>query len=250
MARRPGMGGKHNIHYALQDALEQEGCPVCRLAAAAVARYLDDLIYENVNEIELRETLRAAGGFCNEHSWQLERMHAAFGVSIVYRDVLNNMARRLRARPAGARLALFGGRDGRLRDRLAALASGAGTVGEWIADPHAACPACRVRLDREDVLLRALLEGLSDAELAARYARADGLCMVHLEQASALTTSALDASLGIIIEQALARIQTTLAELDEFVRKHDYRFRGEEIGAEGAAWLRAIAMVAGREGLR
>jgi hypothetical protein len=97
----------------LLDAFRHAGCPACRLAAAAVDHFLDDLIYEHVNEIELRDTLRAAGGFCNEHSWQLKHMRAAFGTSIIYRDVLNNIARRLRARQAGSTGAASAGAPGR-----------------------------------------------------------------------------------------------------------------------------------------
>ncbi len=39
-------------------------------------------------------------------------------------------------------------------------------------------------------------------------------------------------------------------ELGEFMRKHDYRFRAEEMGATSDSWIRAIAMVAGKMGVR
>jgi hypothetical protein len=257
VARRRQGPGKHSIHYELVEAMRREGCPACRLAATAVARYLDDLIYEHVNEIELRDTLRTAGGFCNEHSWQLKHMRAAFGTAIIYRDVLNNLGRRLRAHQQGTRLALYGtaGKaDGRLMERLASLAGGTPSpASNGTADPHVACPACRVRLDREVLVLRALLEGMADGEFAAEYRAAAGLCLVHVEQASTVAVGeggGLEAGMALVVEHALTRIAATLGELDEFVRKHDYRFRDETIGAEGTAWLHAIEMIAGKEGIR
>ncbi len=39
-------------------------------------------------------------------------------------------------------------------------------------------------------------------------------------------------------------------ELAEFIRKQDYRFRDEGLGAEGDAWIRAIAQVSGARHLR
>jgi hypothetical protein len=39
-------------------------------------------------------------------------------------------------------------------------------------------------------------------------------------------------------------------ELREFIRKHDYRFTGEGMGTEGTSWIRAIEMVAGKQGIR
>ena len=47
-----------------------------------------------------------------------------------------------------------------------------------------------------------------------------------------------------------ACLESLLAELSEFIRKHDYRFTGEGMGAEGTSWIRAVEMVAGKQGIR
>jgi hypothetical protein len=44
-------------------------------------------------------------------------------------------------------------------------------------------------------------------------------------------------------------MQSLLEELSEFIRKHGYRFTGESMGEEGTSWIRAIEMVAGRQGI-
>lgn len=43
----------------------------------------------------------------------------------------------------------------------------------------------------------------------------------------------------------LRRAEQLLAELKEFMRKSDYRFTGEPMGAEGDSWTRAVAWVTG-----
>ena len=40
-----------------------------------------------------------------------------------------------------------------------------------------------------------------------------------------------------------------LGELDEFIRKQDYRFREEPIGSERDSWIRAVALVSGQPGV-
>ena len=51
------------------DACQEPGCPVCRLEHKYIRGYLDTLFHENVNDIELRKTLRLSKGFCPEHGW-------------------------------------------------------------------------------------------------------------------------------------------------------------------------------------
>jgi hypothetical protein len=40
-----------------------------------------------------------------------------------------------------------------------------------------------------------------------------------------------------------------LADLDEFIRKRDHRFRREKYGEEGDVWLRAMNAIVGGAGM-
>ena len=53
--------GKHSIYYELRDALAGGDCPICQLALRVVERFLDYLIYENVNDPGIRENIRTDG---------------------------------------------------------------------------------------------------------------------------------------------------------------------------------------------
>ena len=49
---------------------------------------------------------------------------------------------------------------------------------------------------------------------------------------------------------ARERYAVLRAELDEFIRKNDYRFQSEGMGAEGDSWKRAVGLMTGRPGSR
>lgn len=245
---------KHSVYYDLLDACAKGGCPVCTLTLSAVARYLGAITYEHVNVPEFRDAIVAARGYCNIHSWQLREMRVALGVALMYRDVARNAAEEI-ARPSGVggRPDLFGTGDrGRMgvRDRLASL-TGRGMAAahdERVADPHRACPACLERERSELLYLDALLTHLGDGRIADAFRDAGGLCLVHLDQVAAATrdTAALERLLALQ-RKCLLRLHD---ELGEFIRKNDYRFQHEGMGAEGTSWIRAIEIVSGKPGIR
>src|SRR5438874_2101710 len=69
-------------------------CSVCRLTLESVDRLLHLLSLENVNDADTRQELRAAGGFCNRHSYMWSRLHDALGTAIIYEDLLRAASRR------------------------------------------------------------------------------------------------------------------------------------------------------------
>src|SRR5438067_7292585 len=94
---------KHTVYYELLDACKKGGCPLCTMALDTVARYLDILIYENVNDPQTRDAVVAARGYCNGHSWQLRATSgAAFGTALMYRDVLQHVAEEIGRQADGA----------------------------------------------------------------------------------------------------------------------------------------------------
>src|SRR5438132_10582066 len=97
---------KHTVYYELLDACKKGGCPICTMALDTVARYLDIVIYENVNDPQTRDAVVAARGYCNDHSWQLRAMTsgAALGAALMYRDVLQHVAEEIGRPSSGAKL--------------------------------------------------------------------------------------------------------------------------------------------------
>jgi len=213
---------RHAAEHDLLEALDQAGCPVCRLAGEAVDALLQSICYEQVNDLELREQLRAEGGFCPEHARRfLAQPNGPLATAIVYRDVLVNAARRLdRAGPPRQ----DGGRPRNgVRSLLAGLLGERGRSDRPAHDAPRPCVACRARSEAEERHLTTLCARVTDAAVAARYRAADGLCLLHLARA----LEADDPGAGILARAALAGLTGLVDELDVYIRKHDYRFRPE-----------------------
>ncbi len=216
----------------LIDALRQGACPLCVLVERAERKAVDLFLYDQVNDIAQREALRASRGLCQPHSAMLSRGRSALGVAIVSRDILRAMTAVLED-GAGEGL-------GWLRQRLG---GGAGAQIAARIEPQAGCPMCAERPRIEAPLLLGLLQNIADPGFAAVFDESGGLCRVHL--AAALRAADPEAARALAARQA-ALWRRLEAELDEFIRKHDYRFKTEEIAeAERDVWRRALHLSSG-----
>jgi hypothetical protein len=218
-------GPRDATAFEVREALVETGCAVCRLSLRTVARLIRSIAYEQINDIELRQQLRRAGGFCNSHAHQwLAESRSVLGTALIYRDVLNASLGELDAPlPAAGR--------GRLRGLLGGKAS-------------VRCPLCSAQAEAENRYLEALL-ALVAADGSVLEA-ADALCRRHTLAALRLGGTAAE----LVAQRAREVVTQMLAELDEVIRKEDYRFRQEErTEAERSVPGRAIAWAASTEGL-
>jgi hypothetical protein len=211
-ARKPR---RHAGEHDLIDALGLPGCPVCRLAGEAVDAFLASVCYEQVNDLDLRAELREVGGFCRPHAYRfLRQRHGQLASAIISRDVLATAARRIEQRGTARSRSARGGSllGGLLGSRPARRARDGEARG---------CPACRVLAEAEQRHLGTLRKRLADPAVQARYRSADGLCLPHLDRAFERD----DTAARFLAEVAVATLGTLVDELDEYIRKHDYRFR-------------------------
>jgi hypothetical protein len=201
-ARKPR---RHAGEHDLIEAFGQPGCPVCRLSTEAVDAYLTSVCYEQVNDLDLREQLRTAGGFCRAHAERfIKQRLGQLAAAIVYRDVLNTARKRIAAGKG------FGGRS-----KLAALFGG-----RVRPQTLPACPGCEAETEAEGRYLTALRNRLVDPAVRAKYLAGDGLCLPHIDQALQADDDGARALAGAAVEM----LGTIVGELDEYIKKHDYRF--------------------------
>ena len=219
------MAEKDVLYHELLDALQADGCAVCRLARLASDRYINALLYEGVVDVDLRQKLRDARGLCYDHAWRMvKRRGSVLGTAIVYRDVINTLTKGLES---PERRALWGGSD-TVAKRLAATAP---------------CPACHLEAEAARRTIKTLLKHIQEPAIAETYVVAGGLCLPHLT--AALTSANAAAAARLADWQAIAH-RRLRDELDELIRKHDYRFQGETItDREAVAARRAVAAVVG-----
>jgi len=99
----------------------------------------------------------------------------------------------------------------------------------------------------EDSALDALVRRLDLAEVRDRLSGASALCLRHF---LAALGQADDAAARRLVDAQLAAIAEVGRHLDEFIRKHDYRFSAEGITAgEARAWRRAVELLVGSDPL-
>jgi hypothetical protein len=206
-------------------ALEGEVCPACVLARETDGRLLGQLPEDDA---ELHPWL------CNLHAWQSLGLENGSAVDALLtlraRDVLGQLPERIPAIPGG---------EGRPDD-------GAGAPGDLVAELH----SCLVESKRTDVEIRwatSLAEVIQVPAVQAAFRRSPGLCLPHLIQALRCTDPT---GSKILARLEAERIAALVGELDEYIRKHDYRFREEPWGQEVTSPRRAVELMVGVEGLR
>lgn len=218
---------KHTVFYDLLDALRQtDRCPLCVVEAGCVTRFLEHLFHEGVNDPGAREALRRSGGFCPRHAHVLRNSGDALGVSILCQDQV--------------RLFLSSLDDARDAKRTSRRRTERG-------DRAADCPACRVQQECRQRHINALIDWIDDPDVQEALRAGNGCCFRHLP---AVLDAAKDpAALKLLLDVQRAAVGTLLRDLEEFQRKHDYRFSGERYGSESDSWSRAIRAIAGEPGL-
>jgi len=228
--------------YDLRDALAEAECAICRLRGKAADQYLESLLWESVNDPEVRHDIRQAHGFCHEHSWRLARHRASLGATIITNDVLRDVLRTMDEAQFQALPILSLRRTQEARDPKRPAAATADVVARLT--PQQPCPVCVEAEKMERIYLSSLIENLLGEEgLLATFQASEGLCLPHLRQAM---TQVRDET----VFKALVNAQRTIWErltdqLSEIIRKADYRFQHEARGEESGASLRAIAALVG-----
>lgn len=147
----------------LEDLLPSyhRGCGWCEIELTAEYRYLDGLSYENINDVGVRNTLRAARGLCNHHAWRfVDVARDSLGLAIIYHDIIRTLIGEMR------RLADGGDQLAPLRLLRRASQPLDLALGQTIRrlQPQASCPTCNAVM----------------VALAERGHLGRGLCRPHL----------------------------------------------------------------------
>ena len=227
-------------YFDLLEACAQPGCPACRLEQRYVEHYLDHLLYENVNDSDLRDILRLSLGFCHEHAWLAvnQRLGDALGFAIIYQDVFGAVLERLdKDVPPPTR------RWAGLFKRIPAEVGSMVYKAVFALTPQKPCPACQNRDEMLSMIVGSLVENLGKQEMVGALQVSDGLCISHLQMALKDVRDVVSCEKLIAIHRE--KLEALCADLAELIRKNDYRFMKEGFGPEGNSWLRAITFAVG-----
>jgi len=224
-------------------------CLLCYRTAKTTRRYLQAFLHESVCDVGMRERLVASRGFCREHGWALVQIESqqysdGMGTATVYEHMLSEVLVDLEVA-----LQCPAPRRWRWGQGVAAWWRGGvkNNLRRWLS-PVRECPLCEHVRTMSHIFASSLLTHLSHAKTAAEtraaYAQSAGLCLPHLRQALAQCRD--DETRRFLILTQQEKLRALRAELREYLRKHDYRFRHEPMGAESDSWKRAIAACVGK----
>lgn len=260
------MQGKNQTFYELKERFEEAGqkpdrqlCPLCQLTREGVMRYLGSLSYENVNDPQERDKLRAAGGFCNRHSWQWYSLKDALGTAIIYEDVARLFLQKLRqgdpfntpSRSSGGGLwtvlSSVGSKEP-ANDPNNRHEMGAPGIEKREELRLGHCPACEVELEVGERVVSEYVAGLNEESFRQSYAHSSGICLPHLAWSlEKMPDSARQFVLAVEAEK-WADTQKELGEVTEKLNFDHTRGR-RELGEERHAIYRAVWKAAGMEGM-
>ncbi len=227
---------------------------LCRLADRSVRRALRDIFAEFVNDPPLRLRLRKSRGFCAAHMPLLSGSGEALGIAILCHDLAGETLRRWsenglsgdgnKSEPS---ISFEESRESEGNPNTGAISFMSGlkrfisNIGRFsrgrksqVREP---CPLCNVFSESEKRYVAALAAGLHRVEIWETLQASGSLCIRHVENVAANSQKIIAVRL---IASESERLKSLRNELEEFIRKSDYRFQHETMGSENDSWRRAI----------
>lgn len=214
----------------LMATFPEVGCPVCQLVKRDVHQYLDSLLYEYVNKLDIRIAVRASRGFCSAHAWHMHEIRGrVVNISVLHHTALHEIGKIVKRHPPG-RLGLLARRrfvDSFLND----------------LDPEGPCLACETMLEAESSYIHIIADSLkNEPGFLGQYREWRGICLPHVRQLLKI----LDPSQYKPFMEVQAELWLKLQdELELFKQKNEVTYHGEPVGEEGDSWERASYYLTG-----
>jgi len=222
----------------IKRALQEKGCPICRICKERLSRSLFWFLSESYAEGSGVTKYVNDWGFCYEHTRLVAQMGPAWQKSAIYQLIIKSHLpeierllenlQRLRGNFFSKIIAKMGFRRMMVRLRT-----------------RGTCIFCETLSQTARYYSARLLDIMHDSEIRKSYESSEGLCMPHfvniLEQASIEYFP----QLLEIAEMQIKRLKELEDSFQEFFRKGDYRFSDEPKGEEQTTWIRAIRKLLG-----
>jgi hypothetical protein len=219
--------------FELEEALRQQGCAVCRLVERAGSSYLEYLLYDLVNDLDVQKEFRASLGFCAGHARGMLEKGDGLGVAILYRAAVKELLGLLSKTPDAPRS----------QGSLAKLLGRPNKADPAIPEPGDGCMVCNAEGEAERRYLQVLLDGARDGSLDDLVGGSGSVCVRHLSRASVVAEGRLP---SVLIDAAREVFEDLESDLGLYVQHSDYRFRDEPWGKERDSWKRVVAQMLGR----
>jgi hypothetical protein len=225
-----GMAGVDLFSYELVEAMQHQGCIMCRVVEVAELRYMATFVREGWQDPGASRRFLLGGGFCRHHAWLFHQIakNARTGVSIAH----------LYGRLLEEDLAV----SDEMERRLAR-----GPMRNLTAKLHRSVP-CLACVQMEGSLQRSqtfLVEALTTSRVAALFEKSDGLCWRHFVPTFEEAISTNKDVAELLLRDWRHRLRRVAHDLAEYDRKRDYRYAAERTPADQRSWAEAIRRYVG-----
>jgi hypothetical protein len=197
LSRKKTPPEKFTSYYNVLEACRQQGCPVCTLTEQSVRRHIDNLLYENVNDPDTRLALRSSRGMCAPHADVLLKAGDAFGISILYEDIIREV------------------QSSMAQQSVRAL------------NASRPCPVCQFKFSQENHYTKIFTDHVVQQELQDALKQSSGLCLVHLRMVCGHLPD--EETQRWLRTLHVEKLSTLRAQIREFIRKHEMQFSHEII---------------------
>ncbi len=235
----------------LQLALRQSGCPICYIRQQAGVRYISNLLWENVNDVETRERIIASLGYCPEHtlllaSVEVNRHGSAMGTSIIYEHLAQVVIHRLETWHPEKRTSQWRIFIQRILGWLN-IAPPRGSL-KNVLSVDSSCRVCQIAEGSAQFSLLTLLEELEVHldDWGRLLATSDGLCFQHLRDCLDNYLEIHPRATEYLIKDTIQRLEDRSKRMNEYIRKHAWDARHEAITPEEHwAWKEMLSFFSG-----
>jgi hypothetical protein len=217
------------------EAFSSDGCPLCAMLRRdefdSLCQWVG-LSEEIAKDSAQRKQFLTAGGFCNYHFWQFERMNTHYGSAGIAVQLIEKLLQILRTHKQKyfADAIKYKGCHSKIQ----------------LNDNNAECPLCCELCEKERVYLKELLAILRQNEYRSRYEKICGLCMPHLMK----VINYIDdiSFLKFLFKTEIDQLEKVKTDAAGFVGKRYPPLRWEQTDNEKNSWFRAIEKIVGRSG--
>ncbi|HKZ50268.1 MAG TPA: DUF6062 family protein [Dehalococcoidia bacterium] len=233
------------VFLALERALQQGSCPVCRVVREGEEQRIWLLLYEQTGDPPLREVFNETLGFCHYHGHLATRivyereLMAGSSVARMYETVVMRYRRTLQeisqaqGSPRPFRRGGILAKGLASRGRAIPLRGSPGPGGTGMGE----CMICVASQKALFAGVATLLRMLGHGEPRSAYTRSDGLCNPHFTLA--ISKAGREAKRFLMDEQE-RRMEGLQGRLFELQRKQSYDVDETVTPLEEQAWREAI----------
>ena len=90
---------KHLPYFSFIESIKKDTCPICNLVNKNIDKYIEDLLYEKINDIGIRKKFKENSGFCNYHAHLFLKYNDGIAISLLNKDILIDKINSINKKP-------------------------------------------------------------------------------------------------------------------------------------------------------